>query len=178
MTIAIIFATLEGHSGKLARFVKTVTDQAGLESTVSEVTAGSPVSLRGIDAAILIASVHERRHPDLFEAAVTALAEDLSRIPTLMLSVSLSAAFEEGHEDARDYLDEMKMRTGLAPTREALVAGAVKLDRYDYFATQVVKWVVLRDRHHDPEQGNHEFTDWGKLRRDVEAFLEIAGVRA
>lgn len=172
MTTAVIFATVEGHSGKVARFVKTVLDQAGIEASVSETNATSPVSLDGIDRAILIAPVHERRHPDLFEATLTALAEDLPRIPTLMLSVSLSAAFPEGREEAQDYLDEMKMRTGLSPRREALVAGAVKLDRYDYFATQVVKRVVLRDRNYDPDSGNHEFTDWDRLREEVESFLE------
>jgi menaquinone-dependent protoporphyrinogen oxidase len=171
MQTAIIFATVEGHTGKICRFVRMVLEQANHAPAVFDAESLRPVSLEGMDNVILIAPVHERRHPDHFEATLTALAEPLAKRPTLMLSVSLSAAFPEGREEAQDYLDEMKMRTGSSPTREALVAGAVKLDRYDYFAEQVVKLVVLRDKAYVPSQGSHEFTDWTKLRDTVESFV-------
>lgn len=129
-----------------------------------------PVALGSTDGVILLAPVHERRHPDLFETTITALADQPARFPTLMLSVSLSAAFDEGREEAQDYLDELKLRTGLSPAREALVAGAVKADRYDYFAAQVVKMVVLRGKSYDPAGGNHEFTDWDNVRQVVVDF--------
>lgn len=174
MKFAIVFSTIEGHSGKVARFVKTVLDQAGDEARLCETDKATAVSVEAMDGVILVAPVHERRHPARFEATVTALSEDLQKMPSLMLSVSLSAAFGEGLADAQDYLGEMKMRTGLKPTQEALVAGAVKLDRYDYFAEQVVKWVVLRDRDLHPASGNQEFTDWDALRKTVLKFLQTA----
>ncbi|WP_375263252.1 flavodoxin domain-containing protein, partial [Palleronia sp.] len=139
MTYTIIFSTVEGHTGKICRFVRTLLEQAGHEVRVFDTDQAEPIALDGSAGVILLAPVHERRHPDLFEATVTALADQLAKVPTLMLSVSLSAAFDEGLEEAQDYLDEMKLRTGVTPTQEALVAGAVKADRYDYFASQVVK---------------------------------------
>ncbi|MGR3540641.1 MAG: hypothetical protein ACU0BS_04340 [Hasllibacter sp.] len=44
----------------------------------------------------------ERRHPKAFEATVAALGDELAAIPTLVLSVSMSAAFREGRSDAVD----------------------------------------------------------------------------
>ena len=81
------------------------------------------ISFDGVDAVILAASVHQRRHPRNFEALLVAHKAELDKRRTLLLSVSLNAAFPEGLEEAQDYVDEMKMRTGFEPDDELLVAG-------------------------------------------------------
>lgn len=172
MSITILHATVEGQSGKIAQFVKTILSRLGHEVFVANTGAAEVPSIGDAAGVVLVAPVHARRHPDHFEATLTALRHDISRRPSLMLSVSMSAAFPEGLADAQDYLDEMLMRTGLEPDRQALVAGAVKLENYDYFAEQVVKWVVLKDRDVDLRSGNHEFTDWDALERIVTDFAE------
>lgn len=173
MTILIAFATIEGQTGKIARFVEAQLKAAGHPTKLldtSEVSASAKV--RDADRVILAAPVHERRHPKGFEMFVKAKHDVLSERPTMMLSVSLSAAFPEGMEDAQDYLTEMEMRTGFKPTQELLVAGAIRAGAYDYYASQVLRHVILRGRNVDPAQGAHEFTNWDELKRQV---LEFAG---
>ena len=87
------------------------------------------------------------------------------------MSVSLNAAFEEGLDEAQDYVTELKMRTGFSPDEEVLVAGAVRTEEYDYFAMQVIRHVVLRNRDHDPASGTHEFTDWDALSARIARFV-------
>lgn len=172
MTVLIVYATVEGQTGKIARFVEEEVRKSGRD--VARVDASDPaadISLDGVDTVILAAPVHERRHPDAFEVAVAAQRGALAERRTLMLSVSLSAAFPEGMDEAREYLVEMEMRTGFAPDAEALVAGAVRSRQYDYFATQLIRHVVLRDRDFDSASGEHEFTDWDALRDTVIGFL-------
>ncbi len=65
------------------------------------------------------------------------------------------------------------MRTGLSPDVEALVAGAVRSSRYDYFAREVVRHVVLRGRDYDPDRRDHEFTDWQALSATLAEFLAM-----
>jgi menaquinone-dependent protoporphyrinogen oxidase len=65
----------------------------------------------------------------------------------------------------------MKMRTELDPDVEMLIAGAVRTKRYDYYATQVLRHVVLRGRNFDPAVQEHEFTDWDSLAVGVDAFV-------
>ena len=130
------------------------------------------ISFEGIDAVILAAPVHERRHPKAFEVILAGDREELEERDTLLISVSLSAAFSEGLEEANAYVIEMKMRTGFTPDVELLVAGAVRTNRYDYFATQVIRHVVLRGRDYDPLAGEHEFTDWQSLASKISKFLE------
>ncbi|MBM1222188.1 protoporphyrinogen oxidase [Ponticoccus sp. SC2-23] len=173
MNIPVLFATVEGHTGRLSRFITSELEAAGHDTTAIDLSDQmAPVSLEGADRVILAGSVHERRHPQSLEVFVTAQREDLSQRPSMMISVSLSAAFDEGMDEARDYLTEMEMRTGFRPQRELLVAGAVRTSRYDYFARQVIRHVVLRGKDIDPDKGEHDFTDYDALRS---AILDFAG---
>ena len=173
MTLLIAYGTIEGQTGKIARFVDELARAKGVETRLFDTADRTgEVSFRGVDKVILAASVHERRHPKPFEVFVGANASALKDRKTLLLSVSLSAAFPEGLDEARDYADEMKLRTGLDPDEELLVAGAVRTGRYDFYAMQVVRYVVLKDRDFDPGQSEHEFTDWDQLEKTVTKFLD------
>lgn len=103
---------------------------------------------------------------------LTALKSELDKRQTLLLSVSLSAAFPEGRNEAQDYVDEMIMRTGVVPNKTSLVAGAVRNQHYDYYASQVVRHVVLRGKDVDPNAVDHDFTNWDELKAEVAAFAE------
>ncbi|MEP0564824.1 MAG: flavodoxin domain-containing protein, partial [Paracoccaceae bacterium] len=117
------------------------------------------------------ASVHERRHPKPFEMFLSARPEKLAHLPTLLLSVSLSAAFEEGLEEAQEYVEEMEMRTGVQHDKTLLIAGAIRTSRYDYYALQVVRHIIMRGKDYDPSVSEHEFTDWEALGAELEGFV-------
>ncbi|WP_281981360.1 flavodoxin domain-containing protein [Thalassorhabdomicrobium marinisediminis] len=175
MSVMIAYATIEGQTGKIARFLEQRLRAAGCAVTV--VDAGDrmvDVSFDGVEHVILAAPVHERRHPKAFEVFLTAHAKELAACKVLILSISLSAAFPEGHAEARDYLTEMKMRTGLSPEREACVAGAVRIGKYDYYAMQVLEHVVMRGRDYEASEGDHEFTDWPALAQTAGEFVGVS----
>ena len=127
MTVLIAYGTIEGRTGKIAKFVADRARAAGEDVVLfdtADKTGEQPFD--DVDKIILAASVHERRHPKAFEVFVSSNQGVLSGKPTLLLSISLKAAFKDGQEEAKDYLDEMKLRTGLNPDRELLVAGAIR----------------------------------------------------
>jgi menaquinone-dependent protoporphyrinogen oxidase len=172
MTVLIAFATIEGQTGKIARFVETEIRKARHDVVIFNVADETrPISFDGVDKVILAAPVHERRHPEAFEVFLAGQRHELQSRHTLLISVSLSAAFGDGLEEANDYVVEMKMRTGFSPSCEALVAGAVRGGGYDHFQYQVVRHVVLRDRDYEPGTGEHEFTDWQALSGTIANFL-------
>lgn len=175
MEILVIYETVEGQTGKIAGFVKDRVKSAG-HSVHSFDTSDhlGTVSFEGIDKVILAAPVHERRHPKGFEVFVSSSLDDLKARPTLMLSVSLKAAFRETREEAEDYLTEMKMRTGFTPGKDVLVAGAIRTGSYGYFESQIVRNVVLAGRNIDLVDGVREFTDWDALGTEIDAFLSAA----
>lgn len=172
MNISILYATVEGQTEKIARYAADHLREQGHTVTLVSLRDGaSSVDLDEADAVILAASVHERRHPEDFEVFVAGQRSALADKRTLFLSVSLSAAFPEGQEDAEDYVTEMEMRTRFKADRHALVAGAVKIGKYDYFAQQVVRFVVLRGRDVDIQKGENEFTDWDALSNTLDEFV-------
>lgn len=172
MKVLVIFESFEGQTEKIAHHVGEATRQHGHDVTVVDVGRETDVAFDGVGAVVLAAPVHQRRHPPGFEAFLQANRQALADRRTLMLSVSLSASFAAGLEEAQEYLVEMKMRTGLEPDAEALVAGAIRVEKYDYFALQVIRHVILRGREFDPAAGDHEFTDWDALKATLTAFLQ------
>lgn len=172
MSVIIAFATIEGQTGKIAQFVEEKVRDLGHDVTVFDAGDKSEdIKLKGADYVILAAPVHERRHPKTFEVFLSAQAKQLAARKTLLLSVSLNAAFPEGLEEAQEYVDEMKMRTEFEPDVQVLVAGAVRRSGYDYYASQVLRHVVLRGRDVDPNVDVHEFTDWEALAKALSAFV-------
>ena len=175
MQILIAYASIEGQTRKIAHFLQDRLLALGHQVTLADVgETHAAVDLDASAAVILAASVHQRRHPDTFEAFIIGARDALSARPTLMLSVSLKAAFAEGRDEAQDYLDEMQLRTDWSPDRSLLVAGAVRARSYDYFETQVLRHVVLDGVSFDPADGPHEFTDWDALDQEVRAFVDAA----
>ncbi len=171
MNVLVIYATIEGQTGKIARFVSEELEKLGHTAVLIDANEPSEISFEQVDAVILAAPVHERRHPQNFEALLSAHAADLATKRVFFLSISLNAAFPEGMEEAGEYVTEMKMRTGLDPEREMLVGGAIRIDQYDYFAMQVLQHVVLRDKDYKPGEGRNEFTDWDALSSNLAEFL-------
>lgn len=173
MNVLIVFATVEGQSRKIAEFAKRQVVNLG--HIAQEVDVSQPladVSFDGYDAVLFVAPVHERRHPKEFELLLSANRSQINSMKTLFLSVSLNAAFPEGHSEAREYIRETEMRTGFVPTQSKAIAGAINIGQYDFYATQVLRHVVLRDRDIDPAKDGYEFTDWEMLADEVRAFLE------
>ncbi|MCV3272569.1 flavodoxin domain-containing protein [Roseobacter sinensis] len=178
MKILIAYASLEGQTRKIVTAAARALQDAGAEVQMFDTAdKAAPLAFDTVDRVILAAPVHERRHPLTFEVFIGAHRADLQARKTLMLSVSLNAAFAEGQEEARDYLTEMEMRTKFAADRNVLVAGAVQAGSYEYFETQILRHVVLRDLDYDISDGPKEFTDWDALKSEVAAFLEepVAG---
>ena len=172
MKTLIVYATIEGHTQKVADHLAQKLEDAGHDvATFNAMDRTAEVSVQPFDKILLAGSVHERRHPKPFEVFLSGNAEALAKKPTLLISVSMSAAFPKGADEALEYVEEMQMRTGFTPTETLCVAGAIKLAKYDYYALQVLRHVVLRDRDFDPTQNEHEFTDWEALDKAVDAFL-------
>lgn len=173
MEILILFETVEGQTRKIVDRVGQQIRAAGhgvrLFNTEDRLAS---LSFDGIDKVILAAPVHERRHPENFEVLIGSSLSDLKSRQTLLISVSLKAAFPEGMAEARDYLKELEMRTNFEPDFRALTAGAVRTSSYGYFESQVIQFVVLDGRDVNLIDGVREFTDWDKLHAEVAAFID------
>lgn len=169
MKVLLIYGTTEGQTRKIAEFASERLAEAGHDVEVRDSRRAANTDLSAFDAVILAGSVHEKRHQESLENFVFAHRSQLSTVPTLLMSVSLSIAFENGESEAQDYVRRFIERTAFEPGTVALVAGALKIDQYDYYMSQIVEFVVLKDQEENLQ--DREFTDWDKLGGALDGFV-------
>ncbi len=176
MNILIVYGTSEGHTRKICEHVAERLTAAGHSTSVKD----SARPLAGVqptdfDGAVVAGSVHQQRHQDSLRLFVAAHREQLAAIPTLLISVSLSAAFKLGRKDAEGYLSDFLDQTGWTPGRSLLVAGALRFSKYDYFMQQIVEHVVMAHRELGEKTNDYDFTDWEALDAAVDEFVASVG---
>jgi menaquinone-dependent protoporphyrinogen oxidase len=171
--ILIVYATTEGQTQIIAERVAAQMRESGHDPELYD-AARRPgdLDISAFDKIIVAGSVHQRRHQRQLEIFVLSNVAQLKTKQTLFLSVSLSAAFDDGKAEAQGYVDEFFAYTGWQASQALPVAGALRYDEYDFFMEQIVEHVVLKDREVTGPPGDHEFTDWAALFRSVEAFLQ------
>jgi menaquinone-dependent protoporphyrinogen oxidase len=175
MRILIAYGTSEGQTRKIANKVAARMHELGHDAHLFDTASLEETDVGSYDKVIVAGSVHQQRHQQSVEVFVMASSAELQGRPTLLLSVSLSAAFPDGISEAQSYVDEFLVSTGWKPTESLLVAGALRYDEYDYFKAQIIEHVVLKCREVAAAKGDYEFTDWDAIFRTVESFVRGEG---
>ena len=171
MKCLVFYRTAEGHTLKIAQSISEQLKAAGHEVSLQD--APKPVSdidLTDLGAFFAAAPVHQQRHPDAVIDFIKIHSERLDTLPSALISVSLSAAFENGRPEAQAYVDRLLERTGWRPTAIHLAAGALRYEKYDYFQEQIIRHIILKDRVIERIEGDHDFTDWNALARFIDEF--------
>ncbi len=172
MNILLVYGSTEGQTKKIAEFCAAHLGAAGHTVDIRDSRRRMvDLDVSAFDAVILAGSVHQKTHQESLAHFAIAHRKDLKNIPTLLISVSLAIAFENGDQEARQYVAGFVDYTGFTPGSVALVAGALKFDQYDYYMNQIVEHVVLENR--GTIGGDREFTDWDQLKRELDAFVAM-----
>lgn len=175
MRCFVFFGTVEGHTYRVAEAIADGIGEGGHEASVHDISNESPSSkLKGCDACLIAAPVHQQRHPDEVINFAMANAERLNTMPSALISVSLAAAFPDGSANAQSYVDRLLRASGWTPTLTHCAAGALRSTKYDFFQEQVIRHVVLQGRDFGTLEGDHVFTDWDALGQFVQQFISTA----
>ncbi|MGI9401400.1 MAG: flavodoxin domain-containing protein [Rhizobiaceae bacterium] len=173
MKVYIIYATTEGHTGKVVDFVSNLLSERGIEVS-SHDTAGKQErsGISEFDKVIVAGSVHSGRHQEALEMFVFANKDELNALPTLFLSVSMAAAFDDSISDAERYVSEFKDSTKWLPSQYLLVAGAIDHTDYGYFEEAALQYGDLADHAFAEMKEDKVFTDWDALSNKVNRFID------
>ncbi|WP_368667750.1 flavodoxin domain-containing protein [Salipiger sp. PrR002] len=171
--ILIGYATYQGQTRQIARHVADHVVAAGHAVELLETSDADDIDLDRFVRVILAAPVHASEYPRALTDFVRDHVEQLNRMPTLFLSVSLSAA---GH-DSEDWrgldriLEDFSSATGWCPGRTEQIAGAYRPHEYDVFRGFIMRRIIARK---DPEAAlneDKEYTNWGALDQRVDFWL-------
>ncbi len=169
MNFLVVYGTTEGQTAKIASFVASKLEELDHKVDLKDSKRRLPdLDISTYDGIVLAGSVHQKKHQTSIANFLIAHRDQINKLPNLLLSISLSVAFEDGQEEAQVYVDSFIDYTGFTPAEVLLVAGALRFDEYDFFMEQIVEFVVLKD--HEKISEDKEFTDWKQLDSDIETF--------
>lgn len=170
MKILVSYASTEGHTRKIAQHLADRLVNAGNSVELIDLAQAINIDLSRFDGAILAASIHMSHYQHSLSDFAAKHALGLEAMPTLFLSVSLSAA---GH-DTKDWqgltkiIADLTQATGWTPTRTEQIAGSYCPSKYDVFRRFIMRRIIARkDDVADPDL-DHDYTDWHALNRLVD----------
>lgn len=167
MKILIVYATTEGQTRKVARFVFDRLAEAGHSAELIPASEAGGLDPSGYDGTIVAGSVHAGRYQKELVAWAKAEAPGLGQVPTLMLSVSLAAAGSDPDDWAgiRACVGRFAEEAGWIPGRVEHVAGAFRFSEYDFFRSWAMRWIAAQKDQSVRPGEDKEYTDWEALDR-------------
>ncbi|MBA3908979.1 MAG: protoporphyrinogen oxidase [Rhodobacter sp.] len=173
MNLLIAYATTDGQTRKIVRFVadRLAARGHGVELMNTEDAEG--LDLSRFDGAILAGSVHAGGYQKSLRQFVREAKASLAMMPTLFLSVSLSAAGSDPEDWAglKKILAEFQTETGWTPKRTEHVAGAFRFSEYDFFRAWAMRRIAdMKGQKVEPGK-DKEYTDWDQLALAVDGWL-------
>lgn len=173
MNCLVIYATTEGHTRRVARFMTEVLGDLGARTELLSVEDATELDLTRYDRVILAGSVHINHLQKSLERFATAHAEALSAMPGMLVAVSLAAAGEDAEDwsGLRALASRFQAETGWTNGQVVHVAGAFRFGEYDFFRAWAMRWIASQKGQHPDLHGDTVYTDWDALRGVLRDWL-------
>jgi len=163
--ILVVFATTDGHTGRVVQEVADDIRQLGNSVNVVDLGEKKPVSFDAVDAAILAGSVHVGRFQRRLVKFTHDNADSLAKLPNAFLAVILAAAqdTEPARREVAKSLARFAAETRFRPAHILPVAGALLYTRYGFFKRLVMRSIARRTLGDTDTSRDYEYTDWNAL---------------
>jgi menaquinone-dependent protoporphyrinogen oxidase len=181
--ILVLYATREGHCRLLAEHIAArLRDHGQAAYVVDAKQVKRPFQLSGYSGALLISPVHATLHAHELEQFLRDYAFELGRMPSLVLSVSLSQAGlqlgsvtdaqrAKAQRDVSLLIDKLAQRTGWPPAKVVPVARCLAYTRYGFFKRLILRRIARASGGSTDTSRDHVYTDFAALDRCVDAFV-------
>lgn len=173
MNILIAYASTEGQTRKIARYIADYLNGQGHSVELAGAADAQDAELARFDAVLLAGSVHLGKYQKPLVALAKAKADALKKMRSAFLSVSLAAAGDDPADwaDLADCVERFAQKTGWTPATVMHVAGAFRFAEYDFFKSWAMRWIAAqKDQEVHPGE-NTEYTDWAALKKTLDRWL-------
>jgi menaquinone-dependent protoporphyrinogen oxidase len=172
MAVLVLYATVEGHSRKIAEHAAGQLEGLGHEVVLSDIREPGFAIPGRFDGVVLCAPIHIGRYPQTVIQFATDWKEALEAVPSALISVSLGIASESEEEraEAQAYPAKLEKKTGFRPGHVHHAAGALKFLEYDFFKRMMMRQIAAKEGGPIDVNRDHEFTDWDALDSFIRDF--------
>lgn len=167
--VPVFYATTEGQTRRIAERVVAQLLEHGLDSRairIDSAEAGA-IDWRQVRGACVAASLHRQHHQPAAVAFATRYHHELSTVPSVFISVSLSAASKNANEvrAATTLAEAFPLAAGWTPWKVAVVAGRLAYTQYNWVVRWMMRRIALKEGASGDTSRDHEYTDWDEVTR-------------
>ncbi len=163
-TVPVLYATSEGQTRRIAERLADVLRQQGLASAAIDISSARPdaIDWLRVRGAVIAASLHVGRHQRAASEFARAHAAKLGAVPSMFVSVSLSAASKNESERAaaKRLADGFATAAGWKPWKVACIAGRLAYTQYGMLTRWFMKRIAKKEGGPTDTSRDHELTDW------------------
>jgi len=180
MTVLVLYATIEGHSRKIAEHAAAYLEKTGHGVVLGDVREPGFAIPGRFDGVLLCAPVHMGRYPASVAQFIIDWKAALAEVPTALVSVSLAihSGNAEDRAEAEDYPAKLERKTGFHIPKVHHAAGALKYLEYDFFKRMLMRQISSKEGGPVDTSKDHELTDWAALDGFLREFADDLAVPA
>jgi menaquinone-dependent protoporphyrinogen oxidase len=174
VTVLVLYATIEGHSRKIAEHAAAKLEQAGQQVVLGDVREPGFAVPGRFDGVLICAPIHIGRYPTSVAQFIIDWKAALAAVPTAFISVSLAIHSDSAEEraEAQTYPAKLEKKTGFHIAKVHHAAGALKYLEYDFFKRALMRQIAKKEGASVDTSRDHEFTDWAALDAFVQEFAD------
>lgn len=175
MKILIVYATSEGQTRKISRFMEEVLQAENHNVVIADATE-EPPSPENFDAVLIGSSIHIQKYHSSVRDYIMKNVDELNKKHTAFFSVCMAIAsdIEEEHEEVKRIATEFVEKTGWKPDAINHMAGALKYTQYDYFKKLIMRMIAKKEGGSTDTSKDHEYTNWDAVKAFVLDFVKTA----
>ena len=174
MTVLVIYASVEGHTRKIAEHAAARLEAVGEQVVLGDVREPGFAVPGRFDGVLVCAPIHIGRYPSPVARFIIDWKAALAEVPTAMISVSLGIHSENAEErtEAEGFPAKLERKTGFRFPRVHHAAGALKYLEYDFFKRALMRQISQKEGGPVDTGRDYEFTDWQALDAFVQNFAD------
>lgn len=180
MTVLVLYATVEGHTRKIAEHAAAQLEKRGQGVVLSDIREPGFAVPGRFEGVLLCAPIHIGRYPEPLAQFIIDWKAALADVPTALISVSLGihSDIAEERAEAEAYPAKLEKKTGFRIPKVHHAAGALKYLEYDFFKRALMRRIAAKEGGPVDTGRDHEFTDWAALDRFLDEFADDVALAA
>jgi menaquinone-dependent protoporphyrinogen oxidase len=169
-TLLILYSTTDGHTRKIARFLKNRLF-GHYRISLIDIEDSAGVTPDSFDKILVAASIRYGKFSLALRWFADSHANVLNRKNTAFLSVNLVARkAEKSSPETNSYTRKFLRRSKWKPGLVCVVAGMLDYPRYDFLDRNIIRFIMKITGGPTDPKSTTEFTDWNKIKLFGEEF--------
>jgi menaquinone-dependent protoporphyrinogen oxidase len=162
--IGFIYSTVDGHTIEICRRLIQVAEQRGFDTELLELTADSDIDLKGLDRAVIGASIRYGKHRPEVAGFINANADWLTSTNSAFFSVNAVARKAEKKEPhTNPYVRKFLKSIRWQPAAIGIFGGRIHYAKYRFWDRNMIRFIMWMTKGPTAIDSNVDFTNWDEV---------------